>query len=290
MTIRQGDKIVAGYTPSKDYLALENRPSINHIELNGNLSLSDLGIQPKGSYVETDNFAEFVTTTINDFEELHKNIDTRLSEINAKIKFTHDTVVNKLKYTNLDYNTLSNKPTINGKVLEKNIVLTESDLIKDTNYVTVNEVKKLISEKACNEDVYSKEEIDELINTLKKVEYITKADLSKVLRKYVSNAELSLKVADELSSFESNIAEPYIIEREKSKEELKREERNQNLENVLWRITRFEQQIKLGIKTEDSENIYFKLLQYAQYLRDIPQNKNFPDIEILKFEEYLTAL
>ena len=97
-------------------------------------------------------------------------------------------------------------------------------------------------------------------------------------------------MADELSSFESNVAEPYIIEREKSKEELKREERNQNLENVLWRITRFEQQTKLGIKTEDSENIYFKLLQYAQYLRDIPQNKNFPDIEILKFEEYLTAL
>lgn len=290
MTIRQGDKIVAGYTPSKDYLALENRPSINHVELNGNLSLSDLGIQPKGSYVETDNFAEFVTTTINDFEELHKNIDTRLSEINAKIKFTHDTVVNKLKYTNLDYNTLSNKPTINGKVLEKNIVLTESDLIKDTNYVTVNEVKKLISENTCNEDVYSKEEIDKLIKTLKQAEYITKTDLSKALRKYVSNADLSLKVADELSSFESNVAEPYIIEREKSKEELKREERNQNLENILWRITRFEQQTKLGIKTEDSENIYFKLLQYAQYLRDIPQNKQFPDIEILKFEEYLTTL
>lgn len=290
MTIRQGDKIVAGYTPSKDYLTLENRPSINHIELNGNLSLSDLGIQPKGSYVETDNFAEFVTTTVKDFEELHKNIDTRLSEINAKIKFTHDTVLNKLKDTDLDYNTLLNKPTINGKVLANDVVLTESDLLKDTNYVTADEVKKLISEKACNEDVYSKEEIDELINTLKKAEYITKADLSKVLRKYVSNAELSLKVADELSSFESNVAEPYIIEREKSKEELKREERNQNLENVLWRITRFEQQTKLSIKTEDSENIYFKLLQYAQYLRDIPQNKNFPDIEILKFEEYLTAL
>lgn len=35
-----------------DYSVLDNKPSINDVELNGNKTLDELGIQAKGNYVE----------------------------------------------------------------------------------------------------------------------------------------------------------------------------------------------------------------------------------------------
>lgn len=37
---------------SSDYNNLTNKPQINSVELSGNKSLSDLGIQPAGNYIE----------------------------------------------------------------------------------------------------------------------------------------------------------------------------------------------------------------------------------------------
>ena len=50
MTIRQGNKIIAGNINVEDYNTLQNKPRINSVELNGNKSLDDLGIQAKGDY------------------------------------------------------------------------------------------------------------------------------------------------------------------------------------------------------------------------------------------------
>lgn len=37
-----------------DYILLQNKPQINSVEVIGNKSLDDYGIQPKGNYVEGD--------------------------------------------------------------------------------------------------------------------------------------------------------------------------------------------------------------------------------------------
>ena len=41
----------AGTTGTTDYTQLENKPQINSVELTGNKTLNDLGIQPKGNYL-----------------------------------------------------------------------------------------------------------------------------------------------------------------------------------------------------------------------------------------------
>ena len=78
---------------TSNYNDLSNKPKINNVELNGNKSLNDLGIQPKGNYLtsETD-------PTVPSYV---KNItQTNITNWNNKSDFSGD------------YNDLSNKPTI----------------------------------------------------------------------------------------------------------------------------------------------------------------------------------
>ena len=53
MSIRQGNKIIAGNVDNADYTTLLNKPQINSIELNGNKTLEELGIQASGDYATT---------------------------------------------------------------------------------------------------------------------------------------------------------------------------------------------------------------------------------------------
>ena len=71
----------------------------------------------------------------------------------------------------------------------------------------------------------------------------------------------------------------------KTEEEV-RQERDIFLNSILWRIERYNQQKQLNIETTDSEDEYMNILNYIQYLRDIPQDKNFPNIAVLSFEEW----
>ena len=50
MTIRQGNKIIAGNINVEDYNTLQNKPQINSVELSGNKTLEELGIQASGDY------------------------------------------------------------------------------------------------------------------------------------------------------------------------------------------------------------------------------------------------
>lgn len=70
----------------------------------------------------------------------------------------------------------------------------------------------------------------------------------------------------------------------KSKE--KRFERDSLMDDILWKIDRFEKQEKAGIPTTDSKEVYLSMLRYLEYLRNVPQDVSFPDIEIKSFDAW----
>ena len=66
----------------------------------------------------------------------------------------------------------------------------------------------------------------------------------------------------------------------------KRAERDAAIEKVIWRVQRYDQQKFLQILTTDSEETYQNLLLYIQSLRDISKEPDFPNVDILSFEEW----
>lgn len=55
-----------------------------------------------------------------------------------------------------------------------------------------------------------------------------------------------------------------------------RRKRDSLIDKVEWRIQRYQQQIALGVETNDSQEYYGKLLAYVQALRDVPKQSGFP--------------
>lgn len=62
--------------------------------------------------------------------------------------------------------------------------------------------------------------------------------------------------------------------------------RNQYLSDTLARCDRYEKQKAVGLDTTESEDTYRNYLLYLQYLRDIPQSADFPNIEVLTFDKW----
>ena len=62
--------------------------------------------------------------------------------------------------------------------------------------------------------------------------------------------------------------------------------RNQYMSDTLARCDRYEKQKAIGLDTTESEDTYRNYLLYLQYLRDVPQSENFPNIEVLTFDEW----
>lgn len=62
-TIPKGAKGDPGESGSTDYTEMSNKPQIAGITLEGNLSLVELGIQPAGSYLTSDDLTNYVTNT-----------------------------------------------------------------------------------------------------------------------------------------------------------------------------------------------------------------------------------
>lgn len=92
-----------------NYEILENKPSINNIELVGNKSLSDLGIQPEGEYLTEETDPIFTSSP-------SANITTQdISNWNNKSDFSGS------------YNDLTDKPNIPSKT---------SDLTNDSEFIT----------------------------------------------------------------------------------------------------------------------------------------------------------
>lgn len=57
-----------------------------------------------------------------------------------------------------------------------------------------------------------------------------------------------------------------------------RETRNALLSSALWRIARYWSQSTGGLPTTETAQVYSALLQYAQDLRDVPQQVGFPAV------------
>lgn len=70
---------------------------------------------------------------------------------------------------------------------------------------------------------------------------------------------------------------------------LKRAERDNMINSYIWRVQRYEQQSKLGGETTDTEEDYLELLNYIQFLRDLPESPDFPNIDILTFDDWQYA-
>lgn len=58
------------------------------------------------------------------------------------------------------------------------------------------------------------------------------------------------------------------------------------LSDTLARCDRYEKQKAIGLDTTESEDTYRNYLLYLQYLRDVPQSVDFPNVEVLTFDEW----
>ena len=62
--------------------------------------------------------------------------------------------------------------------------------------------------------------------------------------------------------------------------------RGEYMAETLNKVERYEKQKAAEIETTDSAETYRNYLLYLQYLRDVPQQLEFPNIEVLTFDEW----
>lgn len=98
---------------TSNYLELTNKPQINSIELTGNKSLDDLGIQPKGNY-------------LTDYTETDPTVPSHVKTITSEDITNWN---NKSEFSG-DYNDLENKPTI------PTVPTKLSELDNDSGFIT----------------------------------------------------------------------------------------------------------------------------------------------------------
>lgn len=118
----EGNINITGGGGTSDYEDLDNKPSINNVELSGNKSLNDLGIQPAGSYA----LASDIPTNLSQLTEdtTHRTVtDTEKTTWNNKSNFSGS------------YNDLTNKPTIPTKISD---LTDDSDFLESTDLKTIN--------------------------------------------------------------------------------------------------------------------------------------------------------
>lgn len=89
-------------------------------------------------------------------------------------------------------------------------------------------------------------------------------------------------IEDKGEYLESVENEPYIPTEEEKAANV-RKQRDQYIDDIKWRVERYKSQKDLGIETTDSTEAYLLVLRYMQYLRDIPEQQEFPDVEVKTF-------
>ena len=64
--------------------------------------------------------------------------------------------------------------------------------------------------------------------------------------------------------------------------------RDNYINDIEWRVSRYRDQVELGIPTADTHETYVAILQYMQYLRDYPESGGtWYEQNPLTFEEWL---
>lgn len=72
------------------------------------------------------------------------------------------------------------------------------------------------------------------------------------------------------------------------KKEMVRTVRDQYINEIEWRVSRYRDQKELGMATTDDENTYIQILEYMQYLRDYPESsETWYEQNPLTFEEWV---
>lgn len=137
------DVTAVGYSDN-NYNNLENKPKINGVEVVGNKTLDDLGIQPKGEYAKTSDIPAKMSDLTNDSgfiskipEESDPTVPDYVKNIteqdimnwNNKSDFDGDyeSLKNKPKLFSGSYNDLNDKPSIPTKT---------SELTNDSGFLT----------------------------------------------------------------------------------------------------------------------------------------------------------
>lgn len=63
--------------------------------------------------------------------------------------------------------------------------------------------------------------------------------------------------------------------------------RGEYMAETLNKVERYETQKAAGIETTESAETYRNYLLYLQYLRDVPQSADFPNVEVLTFDKWV---
>ena len=56
-----------------------------------------------------------------------------------------------------------------------------------------------------------------------------------------------------------------------------RAKRDGLIDDIMWRVERYQTQTALGVTTTDSETQYHAVLAYIEALRQVPEQEEFPD-------------
>ena len=64
--------------------------------------------------------------------------------------------------------------------------------------------------------------------------------------------------------------------------------RDQYINEIEWRVSRYRDQKELGMATTDDEQTYIQILEYMQYLRDYPESsETWYEQNPLTFDEWV---
>lgn len=67
--------------------------------------------------------------------------------------------------------------------------------------------------------------------------------------------------------------------------------RDDYINDIEWRVSRYRDQKEMGVETSDTEEEYTKVLQYIQYLRDYPESgEDWYKAEPLTYKEWKKSL
>lgn len=119
-------------TGTSNYNDLNNKPSINSVELNGDKTLDELGIQPKGEYASSDDIPKNVSELNNDagyLTDYNESDPTIPSHVKSITQENINDWNNKSNFSG-NYEDLNGKPTI--PIVPTNL----SEFTNDVGYLT----------------------------------------------------------------------------------------------------------------------------------------------------------
>lgn len=92
---------------------------------------------------------------------------------------------------------------------------------------------------------------------------------AEILEWKVEGVEPPLDIAELVSEFRVEFETTELAREIRTK-------RDVEIAQIEERLSRYERQLKLGVKTTDDEGWYYSALEYVQELRDVPQQAGFP--------------